>query len=72
MKKSYKLEDLCCANCAAKIEDAIRKLDGVNEVSVLFLSQKLILDTVSDDQTETLVKIRKIINKIEPDCRLVD
>ena len=44
MKKRYKMIDLDCANCAAKMEDAIRKIDGVNDVSVSFLSQKLTID----------------------------
>ena len=44
MKKKFKLEDLDCASCAAKMEDAIKKLDGVNDASVSFLTQKLTLD----------------------------
>lgn len=44
MKKIFKLEDLDCANCAAKMEDAIRKIEGVDAVSVNFLSQKLTLE----------------------------
>lgn len=43
MRKVYKLEDLDCANCAAKMEDAIRKIDGVQDVSVNFMTQKLTL-----------------------------
>ena len=41
MKKKYKIEGLDCANCAAKIEEAISKLDGVNSVRVSFLSEKV-------------------------------
>ena len=41
MKKTFKLIDLDCANCAAKMEAAIKKLDGVNDASVSFLSQKM-------------------------------
>ena len=44
MKKTYKMIDLECANCAAKMEAAIKKLPGVNDASVSFLSQKLMLD----------------------------
>ena len=47
MKKVFKLRDLDCANCARKMEDAIRKLDGVEDVQVSFMMQKLTL--VADD-----------------------
>ena len=44
MKKTYKLTDLDCANCAAKMENAIKKIDGVSDASVSFLTQKLVLE----------------------------
>ncbi|MDY4818354.1 MAG: cation transporter, partial [Lachnospiraceae bacterium] len=44
MRKTFKLEDLDCANCAAKMEEAIKKLPGVKRVSVNFMTQKMILD----------------------------
>lgn len=70
MKKSYKIEDLDCANCAAKIEDAIRQISGVKDVSVSFISQKLTVETDSD-LTEIMSEIKKVVNKIEPDCTIV-
>ena len=71
MKRSYKLEDLCCANCAAKMETAINKLDTVDEAVINFMSQRLTL--VADEAcfAETLEAAEKIIKKIEPDCKLV-
>lgn len=71
MKRTYKLEDLCCANCAAKIETAINKLDTVDEAVINFMSQRLTL--VADEAcfAETLDEAEKIIKKIEPDCKLV-
>ena len=71
MKKSFKIEDLDCAHCAAKIEDEIRKLDGVNSVSVNFLAQKLVLD--ADDATfdAVLKKAVDIFAKIEPDSSVI-
>lgn len=68
MKKIYKLEDLDCANCAAKMENAIAKLDGVKHVSVSFLTQKMTIETDSDDQTELMKQVVKICKKVEPDC----
>ena len=44
MKKKYNLTDLDCANCAAKMEDAIKKIDGVNNATVSFMAQKLTID----------------------------
>ena len=71
MKKVFMLEDLDCAHCAAKMEDAIRKLDGVNEVSITFLTQKLTLDADDEVFEKVLAKAQKLIKKIEPDCRIV-
>ena len=70
MKKSFKLVDLDCANCAQKMEDAIRKLDGVNNVTVSFITQKLTLD--ADDQRfdDIMKQVVKICKKVEPDCRI--
>ena len=48
MKKKFKLEDLDCANCAAKMEDAIKKIDGVNDASVSFMTQKMTIDAEDD------------------------
>ena len=44
MKKRYNLVDLDCANCAAKMEEAIKKIDGVNTATVSFLTQKMTVD----------------------------
>lgn len=71
MKKVFLLEDLDCAHCAAKMEDAIRKIDGVNEVSITFLTQKLTLDADDAVFEKVLEKAAKAIKKIEPDCRMV-
>lgn len=71
MKKVFRLEDLCCAHCAAKIEDAIRKLEGVNDVNVTFLTQKLTIDANDDCFDEIFMKAVKIIKRIEPDCKIV-
>lgn len=71
MKKVFKLEDLDCANCAAKMQDAISKIDGVNSVSVNFLAQKMTLDADDDKFDEILKKAVKTIAKVEPDCTVV-
>jgi len=71
MKKVFKLEELCCANCARKMEDAIRKLEGVESVSVNFLTQKLSLEAAEESFPEILKKAEKIVRRIEPDCRIL-
>lgn len=71
MKKIFKLEDLDCANCAAKMEDAIRKIEGVDAVSVNFLSQKLTLEASDALFDGVLKKAVKAVKKVEPDCRII-
>ena len=71
MTKTYKLQDLDCANCARKMEDAIRKLEGVTEVHVNFLTQKMIL-TADDARFEDIVKEAvKCIRRVDPDCQVI-
>ena len=71
MTKTYKLQDLDCANCARKMEDAIRKLEGVTEVHVNFLTQKMIL-TADDGRFEEIVReAAKCIRRVDPDCQVV-
>ena len=68
MKKVFKMQDLDCAHCAAKMETAIKKLPGVTDATVAFLAQKLTLETEADDQSTIMKDVVKIIKKIEPDC----
>lgn len=71
MKKSFAMQDLDCANCAVKMEAAIKKIDGVNDCSVNFFAQKLILDA-DDARFDDLVKqAAAAIKRVDPDCRLI-
>lgn len=71
MTRTFKMQDLDCANCARKMEDAIRKLDGVEEVHVNFLTQKMIL-TADDARFDEIVKEAvKQIRRVDPDCSVV-
>jgi copper chaperone CopZ len=67
MKKKFKLENLGCANCAAKMEDAINKLDGVKEAAVNFMAQKLVIEGEDEKMAEILQAAEKIIRELEPD-----
>ncbi len=71
MKKTYKLEDLGCANCALRMEEAISKLDGVNSATINFITQNLKLDTEAEDQGAILDAAQKEIKKIERYCKIV-
>lgn len=71
MKKTFELEDLDCAHCAAKMEEGIAKLEGVIAVSVNFLSQKLTLEAEDAVFEKVLKQAVKICRKIEPDCRII-
>jgi len=71
MKKVYKLQDLDCANCAAKMENAIQKLDGVTSVTVSFMTQKLTLEADDAVIDNDLKKAVKCISKVEPDCIVI-
>ena len=71
MKKTFKIEELCCANCARKMEEAINKLPGVTAATVVFMTQKLILEAEDEHFADIVKQAEKCIRKIEPDCRLV-
>lgn len=69
MKKHFKLVDLDCANCAAKMEAAIQKLPGVKSASVSFMTQKLTIE--ADDVEAVMPAVVKCCRKVEPDCQIV-
>lgn len=71
MTKVYKFEELDCANCAAKMEDAINKMPEVKRATVNFMTQKLTLETDSEITVDLLKKIEKNCRKVERDCRLI-
>ncbi len=71
MKKIYNLEELDCAHCAAKMEDAIGKIDGVISANISFMTQKLTIEADEKDFDKILKAAQKAIKKIEPDCRII-
>ena len=68
MKKSFKLIDLDCANCAAKMEAAIKKLDGIKSASVSFMTQKLTIEADDEIFDAVVRQAVECIKKVEPDC----
>ena len=71
MRKVFKMKDLECANCAAKMQDAIAKIDGVNSVNISFMTQKLTLDAEDERFDAILDAAQKAISKFEKDCVIV-
>lgn len=71
MRKTFVLEDLDCAHCAAKMEAGIRKIEGVKEANISFLAQKLVIEAEDDRFDEIMQEAVKICKSVEPDCTIV-
>ena len=71
MKKRYKMENLDCANCAAKMETRIKSIPGVADASVNFTLQRLTLDAPEEKLVQLLPEVLKIVKDIEPDCSVI-
>ncbi|MEY8387153.1 cation transporter [Oscillospiraceae bacterium 38-13] len=68
MKKRFKLTDLDCANCAAKMEEAIKKIDGVKDATVSFMAQKMTVEAEDERFDDIMKEIVAVCKKVEPDC----
>lgn len=71
MKKVYRLEDLDCANCAAKMERSIAKIDGVKSVSVSFMALRMSIEADDDNFENIMDEVVKKCKKVEPDCKII-
>ena len=71
MKRVYKLEDLDCANCAAKMERAVAKIDGVDSVSISYMAQRMSIDADEKRFEEIMDCVEKACKRVEPDCRIL-
>ena len=70
MKKHYKFE-IDCANCARKLQDALAKVEGVDDVSVNFMTQKLTLAAADDAFDDVLGRVVALVADLEPDCEVL-
>lgn len=70
MKKIFKIENIDCANCAAKIENGIKKIEGVTSCSLSFFSEKLIIEADEEKFDAIMKEALKIARKVEPDCEI--
>ncbi len=71
MRKSYRLDEIDCANCARKLQEELAKLDGVDAVSVNFMTQKLTLSAADGRFDDVLGRVVALAAKIEPDCEII-
>lgn len=71
MKKNYRLEDLDCANCAAKMERAVAKIDGVDSVSISFMGQRMSIDADESRFDKIMDDVVKACKRVEPDCKII-
>ena len=71
MKKKFKLQDLDCAHCAAKMEESIKKIDGVNDAVVSFMTQKMTVDADDARFDEIMDEVVRVCAKVEPDCQIL-
>lgn len=71
MKKTFKMIDLDCANCAAKMEAAIKKIDGVQDAAVSFMTQRLTIQADDARFDAVVQEAVKVCKKVEPDCEIV-
>ena len=70
MKKTYKIE-VDCANCALKMEEAAKKVDGVQDVTVSFMAQKMKVDFAEGaDDKAVMTAVVKACKKVEDDCEI--
>ena len=71
MKKVYKLEDLDCANCAAKMERAVAKIEGLSSIHNSFITQKKIIELDETKADEIIREVIKTCKRVEPDCTII-
>ena len=71
MRKKFELEDLDCAHCAAKMEEGIKNIEGVEDASVSFIMQKLTITADEERFEEIMQEVVEVCKKVEPDCKIL-
>lgn len=70
MKKRYKVNDVDCANCAAKMEELIKKIPGVKDASLSFMAQKLTIEADEEKMDGILKEAEKIMKSIDKEASI--
>lgn len=71
MEKIFRLKNLGCANCAAKMERGIKKLPGVKKAAITFMTSRLTIEAEESDFPVIIEEARKIVKSYEPDCEII-
>ncbi len=71
MKKTFEMEDLDCANCAMKLEESFKKIDGIKDANVSYVMQKLTIEADDEAFDKVMKEVVKVCKKIEPDCTIL-
>ena len=71
MKKTFEMEDLDCANCAMKLEESFKKIDGIKDANVSYVMQKLTIEADDEVFDKVMKEVVKVCKKIEPDCTIL-
>ena len=71
MKKTFRLEDLDCAHCAARMEEKIKALGGVISAEVNFLAQQLVLEAEDDKWDAALKAACEAVRRVDGDCSVI-
>ena len=71
MKKVFKMQDLDCANCAAKMEAAISRIPGVQKAAMNFMTQKLTIESEEADFDRIMDEAQKQVSKVDRDCSII-
>jgi len=71
VKKTYRIENLCCANCAAKIERELNRIPGITSASVNFMTLRLSVQSETEDWDGLMRDVLRVFRKIEPDCSVI-
>ena len=70
MKSTYKIKGIDCANCAAQLENDIRKVEGVESISISFMAERMVIEYNEQSKEDVMKKVKKVIKKEEPDVVL--
>ena len=70
MKNKFKIKGLDCANCAAELERKIKKVDGVDDAIISFMSERLVIECEESIKEDVIEKVKKVIKKEEPDVTI--
>lgn len=70
MNSKFKVKGLDCANCAAELERAIQKIEGIKKANISFMTERMELEYDENNEDEIIKKVKKVIKREEPDVTI--